>query len=205
MGEPLGCAVDANGDLSVTKFDLGEVTVFRHGKTTGGAVYSNGACPLMWTAGYDIKSNLIAQYDHDTFCALLAGRKTMTTLSSSGITIYFPGGTTWDGKYVALTDQGADDKDEVGIVQASLSGTTLTEQGESILTDTCDSSDLDMVDPFILGKKNTPVNDRQGSLVVGSNYDCTAVVELWHYPQGGNPFKTYSNDPGLVLAVSIGT
>ena len=85
----------------------------------------------MWTAGYDIKSNLIAQYDHDTFCALLAGRKTMTTLSSSGITIYFPGGTTWDGKYVALTDQGADDKDEVGIVQESLSGTTLTEQGES--------------------------------------------------------------------------
>jgi hypothetical protein len=80
---------------------------------------------------------------------------------------------------------------------------------EITFTDTCDDDYTDIVNPFIVGKKNTPVNKQQGKVVVGTNSWCTgsgsAGIEFWHYPKGGNPFKTYSKDSGTVLAVSIGT
>jgi hypothetical protein len=127
----------------------------------------------------------------------------MTALSASGITIVFPGGTMWDGKYIAVGDQEANGGFGTGIYEASLTGSTLTSHGEALLTDTCDSNYADVVNPFILGKKNTPVNDRQGKVVPGANLDC-GTVNLWHYPKGGNPFKTYEGIEGGGVTISIG-
>jgi hypothetical protein len=46
-----------------------------------------------------------------------------TTLSTSGITINFPNGTMWDGKYIVVGDQEATSgKDETGMNEATLSG-----------------------------------------------------------------------------------
>ena len=82
--------------------------------------------------------------------------------------------------------------------------------GETILTDTCQSS-YTGVDPFILGEKNTPVNDRQGNVLVGTNTWCTSkgkyLIEFWHYPRGGNPYKVYKVKVPIwgVGAISIGS
>jgi hypothetical protein len=107
----------------------------------------------------------------------------------------------WDGKYIALTDQAAG-KSRTGIIEASLSGSALTSHGEPILE--CKSGYTDVIAPFVVGKKNTPVNDQQGKVVVGPG--CGSGIAFWHYPQGGNPFKTYGDgSAGYGAAVSLGT
>lgn len=206
-GEPIGCSVDKKGDFAVTSFSPGGVTVYAGGKSSEGASYSNSSCEYQWPMGYDDKGNLIGigQRSQITVCALLAGATSETTLSTQDITIYTSGGTMWDGKYIALADQTADDEHDTGIVEASLSGSTLTGHGEAIIGDNCDEEDD--VNPFILGKANTPVNARQGTVVVGTTPACSysAGIYFWHYPRGGNPYRSFTTNGYhySVSAVSI--
>ncbi len=215
-GEPIGCAVDAKNDLAVTSFDPGEVTVFRRGDPGKATTYSDPDCEFLWTMGYDDKGNLMGEGEYSSIdvCALLAGSKTMTTLGASrNITIEFPGGTTWDGVYIALGDQGSGQGNPMqpGIIQVTLSGTTLTEVGETVLNDDCYSDYVDDPNPFVVGEKNTPVNHTQGKVLVGPNLWCTeegtSKVDYWHYPAGGAPFKVLPSPPPnpYSAAVSIGT
>ena len=164
--------------------------------------------------GYDHSGNLIGVGETSSggraYCALLSGAKSMSSLSFSG-TIDFPGGTIWDGKYIALGDQEAGGTFQTGAYPSTLAGSVLSPVGSEVtFTDTCYNDYTDIVNPFIVGKKNTPVNDKQGKVFVGTNLWCPTSgsgsgIKFWHYPQGGKPFKTYSQDPGPVLAVSIGT
>jgi hypothetical protein len=210
-GDLAGCSVDANGDVAVTGTSPGRVTVYPKGDPNRDATYSNTECETQASMGYDNKGNIIGlgEYDSINVCAVLAKAKQETTLADNGITIYHMNGTMWDGKYIALSDDEAE-HDLTGIYQTTLSGTTLTSHGETILTDTCYRGYVDVGNPFILGTKNTPANDRQGKVVVGSNAFCFSGsqgggIEFWHYPKGGNPFKMYpTTDEIAVLAVSIG-
>jgi hypothetical protein len=213
-GEPIGCAVDAKNDLAVTSFDPGEVTVFRRGNPSKAKTYSDPDCEVLWTMAYDDKGNLIGwgEYSSIDVCALLAGTKKMNTLElGAGLTIYFPGGTTWDGKYIALGDQEAGGTFQSGIIQVTLSGITLTEVGKTVLSDDCEGDYVDLVNPFVAGEKNTPVNRRQGKVLLGSNLWCvdagTSAVDDWQYPAGGLPFKRLPSPPAdpYGAAVSIGT
>lgn len=162
--------------------------------------------------GYDDSGNLIGagKYDSTYICALLKHAKQETTLSPDGITINFPNGSMWDGKYLEIGDEGAgSSKGQTGMYETSLSGTTLTSAGEVVLADTCYRGYVAVLNPFVVGKKNTPVNREQGTVVVGSNSYClendSEGIEIWHYPQGGNPYKKYTTaQPVSVLAVSIG-
>jgi hypothetical protein len=211
-GTPIGCSVDAKGDVAVTSFDPGEVTVFARGNPKKGTTYS-GACTYMWSMGYDRNGNLIGigETSSGTRCyaGLLTGGTSITSLSFSG-TIDFADGTMWDGKYIALGDQEAGGTFDTGAYPSTLNGSTLSPIGsEVVFTDTCYNDYTDIINPFIVGKKNTPINDSQGKVVVGTNSWCPDGggygIKFWHYPQGGKPFKTYSQDSGTVLAVSIGT
>lgn len=213
-GELIGCSVDSKGDVAATSFDPGKVTVYAKGNPEDGTTYSDSDCEYIWTMGYDDKDNLIGvgEYTSIDVCALLAGSKSETTLTESGITIDFPGGTMWDGKYIALGDQEAGGKYVTGVWEATLKGTTISAEGSEItFTDTCEGDYTDDVNPFILGKQNTPANRKEGKLMVGFNEYCqdsgSDGVDLWHYPAGGNPFKnvplTIKEPMGVV--VSIGT
>jgi hypothetical protein len=48
----------------------------------------------------------------------------------------------------------------------------------------------DIVDPFVLGKKNTPINNKQAKVMVGTNLLCAdggigGGIDVWHYLAGG--------------------
>jgi len=212
-GTPIGCSVDSKDDVAVTSFDPGAVTVFAGGNPKKGTNYSGAACTYVWTMGYDHSGNLIGVGESSSggrvYCALLAGAKSISSLSFSG-TIDFPGGTMWDGKYIALGDQEAGGTYDTGAYPSTLTGSTLSPVGSEVtFTDTCYNNYTDIVNPFIVGKKNTPMNDSQGKVVVGTNTWCSdggteKGIEFWHYPQGGKPFKNYGQDSGTVLTVSIG-
>jgi hypothetical protein len=207
-----GCSVDAKGDVAITGTSPGRVTVYAKGDPDRAVTYSNTECETQASMGYDNKGNIIGlgQYDSINVCAVLAGAKQETTLTTSGITIYHLNGTMWDGKYIAVSDAEAEHEYLTGIYQTTLSGTTLTSHGETILNDTCYRGYTAVGNPFILGSKNTPDNEHQGKLVVGSNAFCFSAskgggIEFWHYPKGGNPFKMYPTAHEIaVLAVSIG-
>ncbi|MBV9719394.1 MAG: hypothetical protein JOZ77_08740 [Candidatus Eremiobacteraeota bacterium] len=200
-GDAFGCSVDKAGDVAVTDFltvsyGPGSVTVFAKGSSTG-TVYSDPTnCHYIWPAGYDAKGNLVMVAENAseavTYCAVLKGSKSLTLLTPSGFTIYSPASTMWDGKYIALGDQQAGGGLQSGIVEVSLSGSVLTSHGESVLSDTCQGGYTHVVAPFIVGHKNTPVNDRQAKVVVGANDVCSGDLRFWHYPGGGAPFKSFT-------------
>jgi WD40 repeat protein len=207
-GEPIGCSVDKQGDVAIASFSPGGVTVYAGGNSSDGTAYTNASCEYQWPMGYDDQGNLIGegQTTRITICAVLAGATSETTLSTTGITIYTSAGTMWDGKYIALADQTEAKSHETGIVEASLSGSVLTGHGEAVIGTSCGYEDD--VNPFILGKKNTPINHRQGKVVLATNPSCsgyTAGIYFWHYPKGGNPYGSFSANgyQYSVSAVSI--
>lgn len=215
-GIPAGCSVDAKNDLAVTSARPADVTVFAGGDPNKGTTYSDSSCTSLNKMGYDNKGTLIGQGGNSgssnvIICALLAGSQKMTTLSMKGFTIGAADGTIWDGKYIALSDQDVGGKVTSGIVQASLSGRALVSHGETLLSDKCSGgSHTDITGPFIVGTNNTPINDRQGKVVVATDSVCTAkgsyLIEFWHYPKGGNPFKSYKETiPIGGVVVSIGS
>jgi len=211
-GTPIGCAIDAKGDVAATSFDPGEVTVYAKGNPNDGTTYSDATCTYLLAMGYDLKRDLVGVGESGSgksaLCGLLAGSQTMTTLSTSGFTTNpVVGGTTWDGRYFAIDGEGGNFQSD--IVQATLKGTTLTYVSETALSDDCYNDYVDVVNPFIVGKKNTPVNEKQGNAVIGANLWCvdggTDGMDYWHYPTGGLPYthlKGASSDP-YGAAVSI--
>jgi len=212
-GDAFGCSVDAANDLAVTDFlgksyTAGSVTIFPKGSGKG-VVYSNPTdCFDIWNAGYDDKGNLVMIAENQasqavTLCAILKGSKSLTTLTASNFTIYSPDSTMWDGKYIALGDQQIGGGFQSGVIEATLSGSTLTSQGQVVLSDTCQGNYTHVLQPFILGHKNTPVNDKQGTAVAGGNDFCHADFRLWHYPGGGDPVKSFTFQSGG-QSVSIG-
>jgi hypothetical protein len=207
-GEPIGCSVDAKGDVAVTSFSPGEVSIFAGGNPSNSTTYS-GSCTYQWAMGYDDKGNLVGIGEESTgsivACALLAGSKSLTTLSgccAGPIRIDFPGGTMWDGKHIGIGDQEAGGTFQLGIWPSTLSGTTLSSNGEVLLKE-CFGTSTDNPGVFILGEKNTPLNKKQAKVVVGPGPSCSGGgVRLWHYP-GGTPFKHFKVSEGTVYGVSV--
>jgi hypothetical protein len=217
-GYAFGCSVDREGDLAATNSEafygssLANICVWRRGTGSPTCYQNRGYCSFLWPAGYDDKGNLIAigyayEYEKTEVCAVPSRVKSMVTLSFNEPLDFFYGGSTmWDGKYITLSNWEADDEYEPAMYQATLSGSTLTAVAETVLTDTPCDSKTEIPLPFVVGKKNTPVNRQQGKAVIGSNTDCSgssAGIGFWRYPKGGNPYQNYAIDASGGEAVSI--
>ena len=170
VGEPMGCSVSAKGDLAVASFNPGEVIVFAGGDPSKGKTYT-GSCEFQWTMGYDSKGNLIGTGEEGTgsivACALMAGSTSETVLSgccTGPIQVDFPGGTSWDGKYIGLGDQEATGTFLSGTWPSTLSGTTLSSSKETDYSDSCFSNYDDTVNAFFVGGKKmiAPATKKQG-------------------------------------------
>ncbi len=211
-GDLVGCSVNARGDLAITASQPGEIIVYAKGNPNSAKTFSNATCEVQAPLGYDAGGNLIGagKYDTSYICALLKGEKQEKTLSTSGFTINFPNGSMWDGKYLTIGDEEAgSSKGQTGMYETMLAGTTVSSVGEVILADTCYRGYVAVLNPFVVGKRNTPANREQGTVIVGSNEYClendSEGIEFWHYPQGGNPYKKFATaQPVTVLAVSLG-
>jgi hypothetical protein len=145
----------------------------------------------MWPGGFDPNGTYIAEGETDGAVAICSAEGAI----SFNATIYAPGSVMWDGKYFALTDREAGGAFQTAIYQARLSGTALTSQGETILSDTCYADYTDVSAPFVVGTKNTPKNKEQGMVVVGSNALCPGTFDYWAYPAGGAPTMSLPSAP----------
>jgi hypothetical protein len=204
--DAVGCSIDKKGDLAITNMDPGEVTVFPDGKGSGTS-YSDADCGFMWPAGYDDKGNLYAEGEHDgiAVCELPSGATAMSTVSVSGIFINFPGSVQWDGRYITLTDQ-----EYLGLyntalyrMQESPSG-GLTYLAATELLASCNGNYTEVLEPYIVGKRNAPVNDKLGKRLLGGNAQCSyAGVNVWPYPNGGQPTTSFGDYDVNGLSVSF--
>lgn len=215
-GYSIGCSVSPNGDLAVANFaganGIGDIQVFKHASGAP-TEYSNQEDYYFWPPGYDNKGNLFVEaqsYNGGVGVAELpAGGSSLEPVSVNQ-TIYYPGSVMWDGKYITLTDQdagGNPSSPATTIYQMSEKPAgDLTVVGSTSLKDNCNGTQVDVVQPFIAGRKNTPVNKKQGELVIGGNLSCESRVDAWKYPAGGEPIAVASPVPTYALgqALSVG-
>jgi hypothetical protein len=202
-GSPIGCSVSGKGNLAVANFSIaggdGDIQLFK-GETGTPKDYSNTACGKLWSPGYDLTGNLYVEGQAKSgaaICEISSTGKAKLKKISFNKTISSPGGVMWDGKFVTLTDQEGDGMETPVMYRAkeTTSG-DLKVAGNTQLTDTCDGNYVDLPQPFVIGKLNTPVNHTQGTLVVGGNLLCHGRFDYWAYPwPSGDPIVTLTKSP----------
>ena len=175
---PSSCAMDASGDLAVgilygsSNGGGGDVVIFKNGSGSGTAYTT----PLdeEFFDGYDNQGNLFA----DGFTGRRSGFELVELPKGSskfeGITtsnsVQFPGSVQWDGTYVTVFDQLAND-----IYQYSVSGTKATLKHTISLSGSADCS--------------------QTWIVPGLVYCADAGGdngEVFNYPAGGSPIAVFT-------------
>jgi streptogramin lyase len=207
-GYAIGCSVSPNGDLAVTNFSTkkgpGNVSIFKSGSGEP-KVYSDPSdCYYLWPAGYDDAGNLFGEGEYTSIgvCWLPAGGASMSPIGF-GHEIYFPGSVMWSGKSLAFADQNYGDSYQTGLYVATLSGSSLSIIGSVAFSDTCNEDYLDVAQPFLVGRDNTPVNKTAATVVVGGNLWCSNVVDFWTFLQGGNPHSALSGAPQVPYGQSV--
>jgi hypothetical protein len=106
---PSSCAMDTNGDLAVGILDgpsSGDVDIYKN--ASGSGTFVKTPLAREYFDGYDNKGNLF----FDGFTAgsafqldeLPKGSKTVQTITTSN-TVQFPGSVQWDGTYMTVFDQ----------------------------------------------------------------------------------------------------
>jgi hypothetical protein len=183
------CSIDpTTGNLAVGSF-YGWINVWKNARGTPKR-YTSTACPVLWGPGYDNKGNLFveaASTGSAVFICWLPHRGKSLKIIPFDQTISYGADVMWDGKYITFADQSfGGSKLQAGVYQAKLNvsgGLTLV--GKTALPDPCGHSDV--IQPFIVGRKNTPDNRAQGIAATGSNNSCLTNVDIWPYPAGGNP------------------
>jgi hypothetical protein len=209
--EPKGCSVDpTSGNLAVAASEDVDVFVQARGKAH---VYRSEVCYPFWAPGYDKAGNLYAEallygsakqlqgYSDPLACELPHGGRSLRPVHLSGFPIYYPASVMWDGKNLTLADQGymgnkGSSETVIYRVSEDASG-NLASIGQTILTDDCDGNDVEVPQPFIVGK-----------IVVGGNLRCSYYgshpkFDYWAYPAGGNPSRSPQSPPAKPVGQSV--
>lgn len=184
------CSSDpTTGNLAVGTF-YGELDVWKNAKGTP-TNYGSSQCPYIWGPGYDNHGNLFMEAQATgsaVFICELVHDGTSLQIVPANWSIAYGADVMWDGKYMTFADQAFGGKAiGAGVYQATESASGLTLAGSTAMNDPCGYGYSDVLQPFIVGRKNTPKNDRQGKVVIGSNNACLNMVDFWTYPTGGNP------------------
>jgi hypothetical protein len=220
---PGTCSVSPNGNLEITDggtlsgsgvLGPGEVQIWKHASGSPTDYGPIASCYFLSSGGYDNKGNLYVTGTSNTeassgICELRAGGKGLVAVKADKA-ITDPTGIMWDGKYMAVSNfSNAHDNYTATILQAAErhDGKELKVVGSTPLADNCFGDEVDILPaPFIVGKKNTPVNDTEGIGVLGFNFICginPSQFRLWSYPAGGNPVRKTTVVSGGGEAVSI--
>ena len=189
---PTGCSVDpVTGNLAVANSPLygsspGNIAIYKHAKGSP-KMLTTSSVFFQYDCAYDDKGNL---YDvggdfHGFFLFLeLPYRSHTFTNLSLNQYITIPGGVQWDGKHVAVEDQGAGYHGST-VYQVKVKGSTATAVGTTTL-----GGSADVIQFWIYGKA-----------IIGPNIGSNPNVMFWKYPAGGTALKTITG--GLVEPVGV--
>ena len=171
----VGCSSDpTTGNLAVTYefgFSRAYVAVYKNASGSP-ALYQSGNLIFDY-CGYDPSGNLYVDGDYGSgevfgFVELPNGGSKLKTITLNQ-SFQNPGIVEWDGKYVTVGDNTADN-----IYRFTFSGSRGTLVGTTNL-----AGAYGMLQWWIEGDK-----------VVGGNGNSPPAVNYWDYPAGGNPIKT---------------
>jgi hypothetical protein len=208
-GRSIGCAVAPNGDLAVANLDIWNGSGYQPGSFD---IFQNGSgpprkfvCPhafFYWPPGYDNKGNLYVQTATDVgttdVCELRFGESAPQLVRVSAH-IHEPGSVMWDGKHIALTDQLYNGGPSSGVYEVKEPPVGapfgLTVINRTDLSDDCSGENVNAVQPFIVGKANTPVNHARGSVIIAGNLWCNNRFDFWPYVAGGYPKRSLAGAP----------
>lgn len=190
-GQPAGCSVSSSGDLAVS-IRLA-ILLFKNGSAPPMS-YANPDCAYPSIPGYDNKGNLYVEavetissysYKH-VVCELRAGSDSLRRVSFNR-RILDEAGVMWDGKHITLADvdkrYNSQTISEIFQTTESPSGNLTSIRVTRLFYSGCENDNTQF---FIVGKKNTPVNNQLGTAILSSQDSpyCQQVYS-WHYPAGG--------------------
>jgi len=189
---PTGCSVDPKtGNLAVANIgpiytsNSGDIAIYKHAK--GSPVFLTDQNIFFdYDCSYDDKGNLYVVggdiHGFFAFAAIPSGSHSFTNISLDQY-IQIPGGVQWDGKHVAVEDQGAGYHGST-IYQVAVSGSSAKAVGTTTL-----SGSTDVVQFWIYHKR-----------VIAPNRGSNPNVMFWKYPAGGTAVKTLT---GFVQPVGV--
>lgn len=210
QGSPIGCAIDpTTGNLAVvtstTEDYSGSILIFDT-KSGNHATYSNGDCLDMGTPGYDDEGNLYVEGRSSSWRGIceLPERAHKLVTRSTNVNGVAQQGVMWDGKYLTLTVVPPYRAHLTAIYRVMSKGASgkLVAVGETFLHDRA-CGGISIAQPFIVGKKNTPANEEQGTVVVGGNGACKSRFDFWRYPAGGKPLRELPDAPETSYGQSV--
>jgi hypothetical protein len=183
---PFSCAVDpTTGNLAVTNllsaYGTGSVALFANAQGTP-SIYADPDFQGMYFAAYDDAGNLFFDgtppggSSYFVFGELPKGASAIGTVALNQ-SIGFPGGVSWDGKYVAVGDQNAP-----AIYQFDITASGATEVGSTTLTDG------GSIGQFATPKLGPGTKNPQATAVVGPSCGANAIG-VWKYPAGGSSMQ----------------
>lgn len=209
-GLPLSCAVNlSTGDLAVTQIpdgaDDGGVLVYPNATYPPTEELHNPSQSTYYFAGYDPSGNLYVSGTDFSGAYMLseapAGSTTMSTITISGGTIFFPGMVQWNlvANDLVLGDQFCADEQTSCIYSASVSGSTATITGTTTLMNFEGAPVCDMAQGVVARLA------RMGA--AGGDYEfCSSTpssVDRWHFPAGGVPTNFNDSVPVVPVGAAI--
>jgi hypothetical protein len=211
-GPGIACSVDpTTGNLGVV--NLTELLIFPHASGTPQVYTDPEPCYYMLAGGFDKDGNFYVEGDDSgtAQCGLPHGGSTMSQVDLHPVNIYIydSAGVMWDGRHIVLADAAGQGYQTVlyrFVAQGSWD--QLYEVSQIQLSDNCYGPDAVVSEPFIVGEKNTPLNRKQGTTVVGGNYSCYEYegygkFDYWPYDAGGLPKSTLKKSPAEAAGQSV--
>lgn len=201
----LGCSVDpTTGNLAVT--DLGGpaggggVWIYLSGKGSA-KKYKDSNLASAYFCGYDDAGNLFVDgldsSENFELAELPSGSATLQTIALNQ-SVGFPGGIQWDGQYVAIGDQYYDNQHKSAIYQVSVSGSSATVEGTTVLGGSCDALQ------FVISSAGSHKKSRQQANTAIAPDVCEGSVAFYNYPSGGPPTNTLTGfQYPVAAAVSV--
>jgi hypothetical protein len=234
-GAPVGCAVSRNGDLAVstdftlddatdgiarTTSDEGGILIFKKAKGTPKG-YANSNCDNPSSPAYDPRGNLYVEgvvgSQPGNICELPAEGSSLNVVSLTSLKgkpkeINGRGSVMWDGKHIVIASLYKPKSSSSPALRLyetrESSDGNLTVVGHTRLDTPC-SFGIIPGQIFLLGDKNTPVNDHEATLAIaGNDYDfgscySSSNVGGWPYPSGGMPQWAVSTYYAFGVSVSL--